>query len=133
MRIVVLFNVGPPFGGFRIAAPGLFGLDDPAVYETLEKATHEAFELLRAHPPSAWSQLAAGESFRAAVPLFEGREGAIDVTGDATDDAAGAVVLRAFLPFAAWPLGGWAFYQAWNRGADGDWTPLSQDALAALW
>ena len=134
VRIVVFFNIGPPFAGFRAAGrPGMLGLDNAAAFEALEHAIQKAFVLLRAHPPSAWQELAAGDSFRATIPRFENREGVIDVTGDATHDEAGDVVLRAFIPFSLWPLGGWAVYEAWHLGTDGVWTPLSHEELATLW
>jgi hypothetical protein len=39
LRRVVLFNIGPPFGGFRFAVrPGAFGLDSPEAARALEQA-----------------------------------------------------------------------------------------------
>jgi len=133
-RAVVLFNLGPPFGGFRAAVrPGFIGLDNVAAFEALERAIGNAYTLMSAHPPDAWGQLSAADSFRAAVPRLEDREGVVDVTGDATNEAAGDVVLRAFLPFPLWPFGGWAVYEGWHRGVDGVWTPFTQEELAELW
>ena len=140
LRVVVLFNLGPPFGGFRAAArvpgsrlPGLLGLDNAAAFEALEQAIQQAFVFLQAHPPDSWRKLASADSFRASVPRLDDREGAIDVTGDATNDAAGEVMLRAFLSFPKWPLGGWAVYEAWHRDLDGVWTPFDEDELAGIW
>lgn len=133
LRAVVLLNIGPAFGGFRLAArPGVIGLDDPAAFAALESAIEAAYTLLSAHPPSRWPAL-AGPGFASATPRLGEREGAIDCTVTATDDTAGEVWLRAWLPFAPWPLGGWAVYEGRHRAADGTWTPFSPEELAALW
>ena len=76
---------------------------------------------------------ASREKFRAALPRVDGREGFIDATGDATDDTEGDVLLRTFLPFAHWPMGGWAVYAGWRRRADGVCKPLRHDRLMTLW
>ena len=133
-RAVILFNIGPPFGGFRVAVrPGAFGLNNPAAFAALDAAIQEALSSLSAHPPSSWPGLHASGALAPTPPRFDGREGAIDVTGDATDDAAGDIVMRAFLPFPRWPLGGWAAYEAWHRDSSGMWTPFSEEELAIVW
>ncbi len=134
LRTVVLFNVGPPFGGFRLAvAPGVFGLNSPAAFEALERALGRAVHELRAHPPDTWVRLCEQGLGAESVPRLGDREGVVDLTGNAANDTAGDVALRAFLPFAAWPLGGWAVYDAWHRSADGVWTPFGHDELTRLW
>ena len=133
-RAVVLFNLGPPFGGFRTAVhPGVFGLNNPAAFAALDEAIQEAFSLLSAHPPDSWPDLHASGALAMTPPRFEGREGVIDVAGDAIDDAAGEIVMRAFLPFSKWRLGGWAVYEAWHRDPDGTWDPFSDHELASVW
>ncbi len=133
-RVVVIFNLGPPFGGFRLAArAGLLGADNPAVFEALEQAIETAYTLLRAHPPSTWQQLAADDFFTAAIPRYEDREGVIDVTGDGVLRTPGDVLLRAFLPFRFWPLGGWAAYGAWHRESDDGWTSFNEEELRNVW
>jgi hypothetical protein len=133
-RIIILFNLGPPFGGFRIAArAGLLGFDNPAAFLALERAIDTAYTLLRAQPPDTWQQLAADDSFAAAIPSHDGRAGVIDLTGDGVTSTPGVVLVRAFLPFRFWPLGGWAVYGAWHRGTDGTWTPFSEEEMAGVW
>jgi hypothetical protein len=133
-RAVVIFNIGPPFGGFRMAVrPGMFRLDHPAVFTVLEEAVQTAFSTLSRHSPDTWPQLHAAGELTAIPPRFDGREGMIDVTGNPADTSGGELVLRAFLPFSGWPLGGWAVYAAWHRQPDGTWSPFSEKELASVW
>lgn len=133
LRSVILFNLGPPFGGFRLAVnPRLLGMEDHAAFPALEEAIATAFTLLAAHQPSSWPSVAQ-EAFAAATPCLGGREGVIDCTSNASDQETGEVVLRAFLSFPGWPLGGWAVFDAQHRTAEGIWIPFTSDELQIWW
>lgn len=133
IRSVVLLNLGAPFGGFRVAGrPGLFGLDDPRAFAVLERAIESAFTLLSAHQPAEWPEIAP-TGFAAAVPRLEDCEGFIDCCGSALTEGHGEVILRACLPFRAWPLGGWVVFEGRHRALDGSWRPFTPDELAELW
>lgn len=133
VRGVVLFNLDAPFGGFRAAGPpGLFGLDDPKAFAVLERAIESAFTLFSAHQPADWPVIAP-TGFAAAVPCLEDREGFIDYCGSAVTEGHGEVILRACLPFRAWPLGGWVVFEGRHRALDGSWRPFTPEELAELW
>ena len=133
IRRVVLFNIGPAFGGFRFAAaPGRYGLDHPAAFAALEQSIATAFSLMSEHQPSEWRTLAA-TGFEAALPRLGDQEGVLDCSAGEEGEGVLGVVLRASLPFARWPLGGWVVYDARYRAADGSWSPFTPDELAKLW
>jgi hypothetical protein len=76
IRVVVLLNLGPLFGGFRFATrPGMFGLDAPRAFAVLERSVESAFTLLSAHDPADWAALAP-TGFDAALPRLEENIGA---------------------------------------------------------
>jgi hypothetical protein len=130
IRTVVLFNLGDAFGGFRMAVrPGLFGLNDPDAFLALESTIHDVQQSLSFHPPSRWPAIAAS----VARPQINGREASVDLIGDAADDRDGDVVMRAYLPFHLWPLGGWVVYEAWRRTSDGSWASFGEEKLAEMW
>ncbi len=133
VRAVILLNVGPPFGGFRLAArPGMLGLDYPDAFVALERAIERAYTLLSAHRPADWPTIAQ-TGFDLAIPRLGEREGFIDFTGSAMSDEAGEVVARACFPFPAWPFGGWVVYEGRHRALDGTWTPFTTEELTRLW
>ena len=130
VRSVLLFNLGPPFGGLRLAVrPGLFGLNEPSAFEALEHAIAAVQDVLRSHPPNTWHDL-PNTVFE---PHIQDRTASIDVTGDVTDTTVATVVLRARLPFRGWPFGGWVVHEGWQCAADGSWTPFTDEALADVW
>jgi hypothetical protein len=130
IRSVVLFNVGPPFGGFRLAVhPGVFGLNDTSAFDALEDALVACHAALRSRPPSTWHDLPEAMF----EPDIRGRRASIDVTGDVTDTAGGDLVARARLPFQTWPFGGWVVHEGWHRAADGSWSPFTDGELARVW
>jgi len=135
VRAVIFLSLGPPFGGFRIAGrPGLFGLDNPRAFQTLERSIEGTYTLLSAHRPADWMGIAQTETgFEAAAPRLGERTGFVDCTGDAMTDETGKVILRACFPFRWWPLGGWVVYEGRHRALDGTWTPFTADELAKLW
>jgi hypothetical protein len=131
VRVVVYLSFGA--SGFRMAGrPGTLGMDYPRAFEVLEHSIEIAFTLLRAHPPSEWIALSQS-ALDFAVPRLGEREGYIDCMGDAVIEGAGDVVLRACFPFRVWPLGGWVVYEGRHLGADGSWTPFTEEEQAALW
>lgn len=133
-RALVLLNVGPPFGGFRLAVnPGIFGATGSAAFPALERIVYNLQSVLAAHRPDTWSRLVESDAMLGdPAELFGGRPGRVDFTCD-PDSNTGDVVVRAFLPFRVWPLGGWAVYDAWHREADGTWVPFAEEELAILW
>jgi hypothetical protein len=133
LRAVVLFGVGPAFGGFRIALrAGSLGLDHPLAFQELERAVMRAQSLLMPHPPEAWPGM--GEAaFRAAVPRLGGHEGTLDVMGSATSHVDGEVLLRASLPLRGWPFGRWVVYEGWHRTGTGTWSLFTADELQDVW
>jgi hypothetical protein len=133
IRVVVLFNFGPLFGGFRFATrPGMFGLDDPLAFAVLERSVESAFTLLSAHDPADWAEVTP-TGFDVAIPRLEGREGYIDGLGDGCISGVGEIILRACLPFQGWPLGGWVVYEGRHRAPDGTWTSFTAEELAEVW
>jgi len=130
VRSVVLFNLGPPFGGLRLAVrPGFLGLDAPSAFGALEEAIAAVRDTLRSRPPSAWYDL-PDTVFE---PHIQDRKASLDITGDVTDTTVAKVVVRALLPFRGWPFGGWVVHEGWQCAADGSWTPFTEDALADVW
>ena len=131
IRVVVYLNVGPAFGGFRVA--GRVQTDAHAAeFQELERAVDAARHLLSAHDPEDWPPLTDADA-ASAVPRYQGRTGQIDFTGGQSPEGVDIVVARALLPFSFWPLGGLAVYEAWHRGADGGWAPVPQEELAEKW
>lgn len=133
-RVVLIFNIGPPFGNFRIAMrPGVFGVDHPAAFDALEEAIEEAFSILSFHSPDAWPELHAAGDVTLPPPRFDGREGVLNIAGNPSDASGGWVVMRAMLPFSGWPPGGWAVYEAWHYEPDGTWNAFSEEELETVW
>lgn len=133
-RTLVLFNIGPPFGGFRLAVnPHLFGASGSTAFPALERVIQNLQSVLAAHPPDTWSRLVESEGMIGdPAELFGGRPGRVDFTCDPASTT-GDVVVRAFLRFRLWPLGGWAVYDAWHREADGRWVGFAEEELAEVW
>jgi hypothetical protein len=133
IRAVVLFNLGPAFGGFRVAVPpGTYGLDHPEAFEALEDAIDKAYALLAVLPPERWRGLSK-DAYDMALPRLDDRVGVIHGSGTATSDAAGAVVLRASFPFRFWPLGGWVVYDGRHRSLNGTWSRFTHEELDECW
>lgn len=134
IRAIVLFNIGSPFGGLRLAlAPGFLGIDHPEAFEALEGAIDDTYKVLGATRPDAWPELASS-GYGPVPPRLGKREGFVDVAVGADDGGPGDEVLaRACLPFRLWPLGGWVAYDGRRRSAHGTWTPFSDEELAELW
>ena len=133
VRAVVFFNFGPPFGGFRLAAsPEDAGLDFPEGFNALERAVERAYTLLSHYPPGSWPQLARREDPMLVARLGH-REIVLDVIWDPSDDPPATVLVRAWLPFRAWPFGGWVVYEGRRRAPDGTWTPLSPEEVSRFW
>ena len=134
LRTVVLFTIGEPLGGFRMAfAPGIFGLNNVQAFTALERTLQALKSVLSVHPPDTWQRISEGDALELAEVMdFGEREGFIDFTTDVTKSKC-EVVLRAFLPFRIWPFGGWAVYAGWHRNGEEAWVPFSQDELATLW
>jgi hypothetical protein len=132
--VVVLFGLGPAFGGFRIAGrPGfIFGLNHPVAFNALEQALDAAQGILRSLAPKDWAALTEAELERV-LPWCDGRKGEIELGGQSFEDRSGEVVARTFLPFRYWPFGGWAVYEGWRRSADGTWAQFSDEESMQLW
>ena len=134
IRRVLLLNIGPAFGGFRIAAaPGRYGLDNPDAFAALEQSVETAFSVLSGHQPAEWPSLAVTGLLDAARPRLGMLEGSIDCSGTEEGDGVLGVVVRAHLAFARWPLGGWIVYDGRFRAKDVSRSPFTSEQLALWW
>lgn len=131
IRGIVLFHIGGPFTGFQIRPPrpGMLGPDDSDVYRALELAIADMHKVLVSQPPTAWSRLAEA----AAVPRISGRKVKLDLASTAANDLDGDVIARAWLPFRAWPFGGWVVFEGWHRTREGSWTEFTAEELEKIW
>ena len=131
VRVVVYFNLGPDFGGFRLA--GRVRTDAHAAeFQELERALEAAHRLLRADDPNDWPPLTDAE-MAPTIPRYRGRRGRMDFVEAESPEGVLMVVARALLPFPWWPLGGLAVYEAWQRDTDGSWAPAPREELAQKW
>jgi hypothetical protein len=134
VRSVVLFNLGPPFGGFRFAVrPGALGLDHPDAFAAIEAALSTIFEHLAHAPFERWAQLAQELISKDLVPHIGEHTGLIDFSVTQDADGTRHLVARGFFCFRYWPLGGWVVHDGRHFRPDGDVAPFTADELAPIW
>ena len=134
LRTVVLFNLGPSFGGVRMAVrPGTLGLDDAEAFAAIEAVLSATFARIEQNPNDEWSRLRERLTSDASLPSFGARSGSIEFTGGEDLDGTRHLIARCFLPFRAWPLGGWAVYDGRLFAVGGKVTPFTQEELGEVW
>jgi hypothetical protein len=134
VRSVVLFNLGPPFGGFRSAVrPGALGLDHPEAFAAIESALVQSFQRLSKTPFAEWKQLAREPASEQLVPRLGTRTGLIDFSVAQDSDGTRHLLARGILPFPYWPLGGWVVHDGRHFRPGGDVTPYTPEELAPVW
>ena len=134
IRILVLFNLGPPFGGLRLAVhPAVFGVRDAEPYRNLEALVRAIFTRLEPMAAEPWSRV--GEVLAADLELraLSARAGVVDFGRREDPDGTRHVVARGFVPFRLWPLGGWAVYDGRHFGSSGDVSPYTEEELGVIW
>jgi hypothetical protein len=131
---VVLFNFGPPFGGFRCAVrPGAFGLNHPDAFAAIEGALATSFAHLAHTPFERWAQLGQELLSEQLVPHLGDHTGLIDFSFTQDTDRTRHLLARGFFSFRYWPLGGWVVHDGRHFSPDGEVTPFTADELAPVW
>jgi hypothetical protein len=134
IRTVIALNLGPPFGGFRIALrAGALGLNWPEAFAALEAAASTELQLLAALTPERRARMREEPLPARPPPQYGDRLGVIDGMMAPTEDRATLLLLRAIFPFRFWPLGGWAVYVGARIGADNQVETLSTEQLEKYW
>ena len=112
--------------------PGTLGLNNAVAFAAIETVLSATLARIEQNPTDEWSRherLASDPS----LPNFGNRPGFIDFTGSKDPDGTRHLVARGFLPFRAWPLGGWAVYDGRHFAVGGEVTPFTQEELGEVW
>jgi hypothetical protein len=134
VRSVVLFNIGPAFGGFRSALrPGALGLDHPEAFTVIEAALTKIFEQLAHTPFEQWRALARAPESEHLVPRLGNRKGVIDFLVAQDNDGTRHLIARGMISFPYWPVGGWIVHDGRHFNPQGDVTPYTPEELAPVW
>jgi hypothetical protein len=134
LRRVVLFNLGPPFGGFRMSIqPRALGLANAEAFTVLEAVVKASFARVEQVAWTEWSTLREQLDSDAALKVLSPRPGFVDFHRHDDPDGTRHLVARAFLPFPAWPLGGWAVYDGRHFTLAGGATPFTEAELDEVW
>jgi len=134
LRRVVLFNLGPPFGGLRMAVhAGALGLADAETFTVLEAVVQASFARVEQVAWTEWSTLGEHVASDAALKALSPHAGFVDFSRHDDADGTRHLVARAFLPFRAWPLGGWVFYDGRHFALAGGAFPFTEAELNEVW
>jgi hypothetical protein len=130
IRGTVWLQIGDPFDGPRFGPPLHleWAAKDTDTFQDLELLIADVYKTIATQPTTAWEQLAE----TAQPPKINGRRVKFHLRLFA-NDLEEYVLMRACLPFPAWPLGGWVLIEGWKRTREGAWTPLSTDELEKAW
>ena len=134
LRAILVFRIGPPFGGFRIAfRPGF--VDWPEGFAALEAAVARVRTFLIQLPPDQRSRMLSGETPwpEELVIQLGSRPGFIDGISYANAAGGSDFVLRGSFPCLWWPLGEWVVFQGVHIRSDNRAEPFSYEELTALW
>ncbi len=113
--------------------PGTLGLNNAVSFAAIETVLSATLARIEQIPSDEWSRLHERLASDLSLPNFGGRPGFIDFTGSKDPDGTRHLVVRGFLPFRAWPLGGWAVYDGRHFAVGGDVTPFTQEELGEVW
>lgn len=131
IRGTVWLQIGDPFEGLRLGPPLhlKWAAKDSDIFQDLELLIADVYKTIAPQPPTAWNQLAE----TAQPPKINGRRVKLNLTAHLADNLEGIVIMRARLPFPAWPFGGWVVVEGWNRTSEGAWSPLATEELEKTW
>ena len=126
----VWLHIGDPFDGPRFGPPlHLKGAEkDPGIFQDLVSVIEDVFKIIGTQPATAWERSAE----KAPPPKINGRQVKLNLRLF-SNELEEFLVMRACLPFPAWPLGGWVVYEGWKRTGEGAWTPLPAEELEKFW
>lgn len=89
----------------------------------------DAYKAIAPHPSTEWKRIAeAGKPFS-----INGRRVRIDIRTYFEDELNEILLIRACLPFKAWPFGGRVVIEGWRRTEAGVWTRLATEELEKKW
>lgn len=131
---IVWLHIGPGFGRFTFGPPhfGKVEPDDSEIYRALESIINDTQKVLVSHPITSWRGLAKISN----LPRINNQKVIVDLAHyppSITKKNDGAVVLRACLPFRAWPFGGRVVYEGWHQRREGPWKRFTIEELEEFW
>lgn len=133
LRTIVLLNIGPGFGGFRLALRTKGDRPDQAeTYTALEQVLEHCFSRIAQFPWDEWTR-AKQELHAVIAPLAEASLARVDMDAGEHSDGSRFVVGRVFRAFPFWPLGGHASYDGYHYTRDAVPTPYTHDELMQIW
>ena len=126
----VWLQFGDPFDGPRFGPPLRleWAAKDSGIFKDLELLIADVYKTIAPQPTTVWERLAE----TAQPPTINGRRVKFDLRLFA-NDLEEFVLMRAFLPFPAWPLEGWVVFEGWKRKGEEAWTPLAAEELEKTW
>ncbi len=131
IRGTVWLQIVDPFDGPRIGPPlhMKWAAKNVNIFHDLELVIAGVYKTIASQPPTAWQRL----SETSQPPEINGRHIKLNVRTFENPDLDLVVLMRACLPFPAWPLGGWVVIEGWNRTNAGVWIPLTAEELGKIW
>ena len=134
LRRIVLFNLGPAFGGLRIALnPRVLGLANAETFAVLEAVVHATFARVERVPWDEWSSLGEHLASDTSLQALSPRAGFVDFHRHDASDGTRHLIARVFLPFHGWPLGGWAVYDGRHFARMTGPIPFTELELDEVW
>ena len=113
--------------------PGTLGLDNAEAFAAIETVLSATLARIEQNPGDDWARLREQLTSDTSLPRFGARPGFIDFTGGEDPDGTRHLIARGFLPFRAWPLGGWAVYDGRHFAVRGNVTPFTDEELGEVW
>jgi len=135
IRSIVILNIGPPFGGFRLAArAGFLGLNNRKIFEKLERGIDSIFEVLNKTAIDNWQNAIVNHSESKDFKKIMGsRPGIMDYSVDEETNGHVKLIVRACIPFRIFSFGGWTVYDGIILKDDNMPYRLSDQELFKYW
>lgn len=133
MKILVLFNFGLGFGGFRFALNSeKYGFDCLEIFNNLELAVNNVMSLFELYPYSEWGKI----SHDTIKNKIEGNLNDNYIEIDAMEfeqEEEKHFVMRLYSSFKWFPIGGYAYYDGFVIDESNSVMKINKKLLANYW